>query len=66
MIITLNEDGCLDLESLKELLDISKVVYYHLEELKGSLVVTFYNKNKKVVRSYGTKKENKKSKKNKD
>lgn len=48
MTITIPENGAIDIESFKKLLDISKVEWYSLEEKNGTIVLKFYDKNRKV------------------
>ncbi len=52
MTLTIPSSGLIPLESFKKLLDISRVVYYSLEDRDGSLHLIFYDKNKKVIKPY--------------
>ena len=61
MTITIPENGEIDIESFKKLLDISKVEWYSLEEKDGVIILKFYDKNRKVLKFYAN--INKKTKK---
>lgn len=62
MTITVQEDGSVSIDHFKDLLDISKVVFYTVKERDGILIVNFYDKNKRKIKFYGQEK-SKKSKK---
>ena len=53
MTITVPKSGLIPLEALEKLIDISKVVYYDLEEKDGIIKLKFYDKNEKLVKPYG-------------
>lgn len=62
MTITVPPSGLIDIVEFSNLLDISKCVYYTLKQNKdGTLSLTFYDKNNKRIKLYGTKKETKKN-----
>lgn len=51
MIIKVKENGFVNLDEFKDLIDISKVVYYKLVAKKDkSLSLKFYDKDKKLVK----------------
>lgn len=49
--ITVSKDGFIELEKFKDYVDISKVVYYQLEPRGKNLILSFYDGNKKILRS---------------
>ena len=51
-IVTTDKDGCLPLESFKDILDIKKVAYYTLKAKDSTLILKFYDKKKKVIKPY--------------
>jgi hypothetical protein len=61
MILTI-KDGFVPLESLKEVIDISKVQWYSLKEKDGCLHLKFYNKQKRLIKPYAKEKANKSKK----
>lgn len=61
MAITVSKEGFVNLSDFDKYLDISKVVFYSLKEKNGCIHLKFYDKNKKVVKPY----ESKKTKENK-
>lgn len=67
MIVTINKNGFVPLESLKDIIDISKVIYYSVEEVNGSFYLKLYNKQKRLIKPYDkaktSKSKNKKVKK---
>jgi len=68
MIITIPESGELDIELFKDLIDISKISYYYLEEKDGIIKLQFYDSEKKFIKPYSvcskSYKENKNGKEN--
>jgi hypothetical protein len=48
--IKVHPGGILFLEDFKKFLDISKVVFYSMKDNKGTVVLKFYDKNKKLIR----------------
>lgn len=52
MMLTIPSSGFVPIEEFKDLLDISKVMYYSLEVSDGILKLKFYNKNKKLIKPY--------------
>ena len=55
-IITVQEDGFVDLEEFKNVIDTSKVVFYSIKLKKdNTLLLKFYDKKKKLVKPYGSK-----------
>ena len=63
MTITVPASGFIDIKLFEKMLDISKVVYYSLEDKGGYLSLKFYDSKKKVVKPYAFKKEKTRSKK---
>ena len=63
MILTVPSTGFVPIEEFKDLLDISKVVYYSIEDSDGTLTLKFYDKNEKLVKPYKEDKNGKVSKK---
>lgn len=56
MIIKVQEDGFVNLDEFKNLLDISLVVYYKLTIKKDKTIsLKFYDKNKKLIKPYNRK-----------
>jgi hypothetical protein len=50
MTITVPKSGFITLEKFKEMVDISKIVYYSLDEEDGNLKLRFYDKNKRLIK----------------
>ena len=50
MIITIPESGEINIELFKDLIDISKVSYYHLEVINGIIKLQFYDSEKKFIK----------------
>lgn len=51
MILTINKDGFLKIEDFKYFVDISKVMFYSFtEKSDGSLLLKFYDKNRKLIK----------------
>lgn len=50
-VITNSEtgDGLINLEEFQDIVDISKVVFYTLEEVDGRLFLQFFDENKIVI-----------------
>lgn len=52
-LITVEEGGFVNLSDFKDVVDISKVVYYDIKLKKDdTLLIKFYDKRKKLVRPY--------------
>ncbi|HEY5234664.1 MAG TPA: hypothetical protein VIJ14_00680 [Rhabdochlamydiaceae bacterium] len=51
-IVKTDEDGCLSLDSFRDIVDIEKVKYYTLKAKDGALFLKFYDKKKKLVKPY--------------
>jgi hypothetical protein len=64
-MIVILKDGFVPLESLKDIIDISKVQWYSVEEKDGSFYLKLYNKQKRLIKPYAKEKasKSKKSKK---
>jgi hypothetical protein len=56
MTITVPENGEIDIEVFKNLLDISKIEWYNLEDKGGYLAITFYDSKRKAIPLYANKK----------
>ena len=52
MTFTIPESGIIPVEYFKDLLDISKISYYNLEEKDGVLTLRFYDSKKKLIQPY--------------
>jgi hypothetical protein len=52
MTFTIPESGVIPIDYFKDLLDISKIVYYDLEEKNGVLKLRFYDSKKKLINLY--------------
>lgn len=50
--IKVSKSGHVSLDTFKDFLDISKVIYYSLKHKDGNLTLKFYDKNKKLVKPY--------------
>ena len=61
MIITIPESGFVPIEYFKDFLDISKILFYSLEEKDGTLVLKFYDKNRKLLKLKESKNDKKES-----
>jgi hypothetical protein len=52
-VIAVNKDGTVSLNKFKDILNIAKVVYYKVKENKDkTLILSFYDKNKKKIKPY--------------
>lgn len=56
MTITIPKSGIIDLHKFNKLLDITRVIYYTLEERDGCLCLQFFDKNKKAIKFYAKEK----------
>lgn len=66
--IKVKEDGFINLSQFKKFIDISKIVYYHLNHnVDKTLTLKFYDKEQKLIKPYKdkTNEKIKKSSKNK-
>lgn len=61
MTITL-KDGFVPLELLKDLVDISKVLYYSVKEKDGSFYLKLYDKQKRLIKPHAKEKASKSKK----
>ena len=52
MTFTIPESGIIPVEYFKDLLDISKISYYNLEEKDGVLTLRFYDSKKKLIHPF--------------
>jgi len=49
--ITVGPDGTIPIEAFKNVLNIKRVVYYELEPEGKNLRITFFDKNKKLIKA---------------
>jgi hypothetical protein len=52
-IITVDKDGCVPLWYFADILNTDKVEYYKIKaEKNGTLIIKFYDKNKRLIKPY--------------
>jgi hypothetical protein len=52
-VITVDKDGCVPLWYFAHILNTDKVEYYKIKaEKNGTLIIKFYDKNKRIIKPY--------------